>query len=45
MLKLGDKLSKENKKLEIRIIEFKDYIEFLKNSNKVLRNEIDKIRR
>lgn len=40
MFKINVKLSKENEQLEKSIIELKYYIQFIKNSNKVLENEI-----
>lgn len=40
MFKLSVKLSKDNEKLEKIIVEFKEYIEFLENKNKVLGEEI-----
>lgn len=43
MFKLSVKLSKENGKLEISIIVFKGYIDFLENGNKIIGEEITAI--
>lgn len=44
MVKISVKLAKENKKLEKKIINLKDYVELLENDNKILKEEITSIR-